>query len=90
MNPKQKGLIKIRQLTLDKGKNAAVLDLNAFFYPEHLVKQAAAAFESVCTAKVVPKGTRVIVELASLHKEKPEGVALNFCNYCLALKQAGE
>lgn len=76
-----------RQITLDKEKNLATVDLNAFFYPLHLLQSSAAEFGKSAKISVEKKGVRATVTIRPFGNEKAEETALHFCNFALALKR---
>lgn len=78
------------QIKIDKKKKAVLIDLNVFFYPVQLIEETAAAFQGACNAKIKPTGSRAIVELHAKKGVDRKLLALNFCNYCLALRQGSE
>jgi len=78
------------QIKVDKKKKIALIDLNAFFYPMQSVQETAKAFQGICKAKLLPEGQRLVVELKPLRQTQLRLLALNFCNYCLALRQGSE
>jgi hypothetical protein len=83
-------LIQIYQIKIDKKKKIAAIDLNLFFYPVQLLHETAAAFQGACSAKIKPSGGRATIELHAKKGVDSKLLALNFCNYCLALRQGSE
>lgn len=77
----------MRQISLDREKNLATIDLNAFFYPLHLLQASAAEFKKTAKISVEKKGVRTIVAIRPLGKEKAEEIALHYCNFALAMKR---
>ena len=75
----------MRQITL--AGNTAVLDLNKFFYPLHVLQQASTRFEKIAKVSVQEEGGRAIVSLEPKEKGSVEETALEFCNFALALKR---
>ncbi len=80
-------MIKMRQITLDKKKNTAFLDLNSFFYPRHLLQFAKAEFSKNAQISFSQENGRTKVEIKPKGKASAEETALYFCNYALGLKQ---
>jgi len=77
----------MRQIKLDLEKNLAIVDLNAFFYPVHVLQQAEAEFRSIAKISIKNSGNRAIVTIFPKGEEKPGETALHFCNFALALKR---
>ncbi len=75
------------QITFDSEKNLATIDLNRFFYPLHLVQQAASKFNNIAEVSVREVQGRVIVSLAPKEDKEAEPMALHFCNFALGLKR---
>ena len=75
------------QIKIDNEKNSALIDLNRFFYPLHLVQQAASKFHDVAKVSVQENQGRVIVNLIPKENKGVESIALYFCNFVLALKR---
>ena len=75
------------QIKIDNGKNSAMIDLNRFFYPLHLIQQAASKFRDVAEVSVRENQNRVIVNLVPKGNKGAEPLALHFCNFTLALKR---
>lgn len=75
------------QIKINCEKNLATIDLNRFFYPLHLVHQAASKFQGIAAVLVQKNKARVLVEITPKGIESPESIALHFCNFVLALKR---
>lgn len=75
------------QITLDRKKGTATISLSQFFYPLHLLQQAAAQFSGIAKISVSAEGERAIVAVMPLGKTKAEDALLHFCNFALSLKR---
>ena len=77
----------MHQIKLDVEKNLAIVDLSTFFYPLHILQQAAAEFKGIAKISIKNSGNRAIVCISPKGKEKAGETALHFCNFALALKR---
>jgi len=77
----------MHQIKLDKAGKKATIDLNAFFYPLHVLQQSAASFSKIAKVSVKQEKDRAMVEITPKGKEKAFDTALHYCNYSLALKR---
>lgn len=75
----------MHQITLDSQN--ATIDLNALFYPKHLLGQAAARFRQIAEVSVREENGRHLVTIKPAERGTAEETALEFCNYLLALKR---
>lgn len=78
-------MIEMRQITLDKKKGIAILDLNSFFYPLHLLQFAKSEYAKIAKISISRNNGRARVEIKT--GQDPEETALHFCNFVLGLKQ---
>ncbi len=75
------------QIKLQGKAKTAQIDLNAFFYPMHVLQQAAQSFKEVAEISVKQEKGRAKVSIKARGKNSPEETALHFCNYALALRR---
>ena len=77
----------MHQIKLDRQKNSAEIDLNAFFYPKHILEQATVPFRKIAEITLKEEKGRHCVLVKPKEKGKAEKTALHFCNYALSLKR---
>jgi len=77
----------MRQITIDKKKNTAAVNVNSFFYPLHLLQFAKAEYAGIAKISISQGKGRALVEISPKEKRAAEETALQFCNFVLSLKR---
>jgi len=75
------------QIILDRKKNSAQISLSSYFYPKHLLQQAALQFSKIAKISISDENARIIINVRPFGKASAEEAALHFCNFALGLKR---
>jgi len=77
----------MHQIKLDLKNNSAILGLNSFFYPKHILQRSALEFAKLAKISLREENGRIVVNINPKGNEKAGETALHFCNFALSLKQ---